>query len=81
LWWKFGGERAAGGMRENLEANRLSGSPVFRSSERSEIALSAVICTYNQYELLPAAIEPLAKQDLPARLVGISASRAWREAG
>ena len=50
------------------EANRLSGSPVSRSPERSEIALSAVICTYNRYDLLPAAIESLVKQDLPTDL-------------
>src|SRR5262249_37072141 len=48
------------------DANRLSDSPVLRSPERSEIALSAVICTYNRYDLLPAAIESLVKQDLPA---------------
>ena len=48
------------------DANRFSGSPVLPSPERSEIALSAVICTYNRYDLLPAAIESLVKQDLPA---------------
>jgi len=53
------------------DANRLSGSPVLRSLERSEIALSAVICTYNRYDLLPAAIESLVKQDLPTDLFEI----------
>jgi hypothetical protein len=38
------------------DAKRLSGSPVLRSPEQ-EIALSAVICTYNRYDLLPEAIE------------------------
>jgi len=47
------------------DANSLSG-PVLRSPERGEIALSAVICTYNRYDLLPAAIESLVKQDVPA---------------
>jgi hypothetical protein len=30
------------------DANRFPGSPVLRSAERGEIALSAVICTYNR---------------------------------
>ena len=47
------------------DANSFSGSPVLRSPER-EIALSAVICTYNRYDLLPEAIELLIKQDIPA---------------
>lgn len=47
-------------------ANRSFSSPVLRSSERSETALSAVICTYDRYDLLPAAIESLVNQDLPA---------------
>jgi GT2 family glycosyltransferase/glycosyltransferase involved in cell wall biosynthesis len=48
------------------DANRSSSSPVLYPPERSEIALSAVICSYNRYDLLPAAIESLVKQDLPA---------------
>jgi hypothetical protein len=51
------------------DANRLSGSPVLRSREQ-EIALSAVICTHNRYDLL-LAIEPLVKQDVPADLFEI----------
>jgi glucosyl-dolichyl phosphate glucuronosyltransferase len=38
----------------------------FRSEHRAEIALSAVVCTYDRYELLPEAIESLARQDVPA---------------
>jgi|SRR5271163_1589716 len=53
------------------DANRFPGSPVLRSPERGEIALSAVICTYNRYDLLPAAIESLVKQDVPADLFEI----------
>jgi glycosyltransferase involved in cell wall biosynthesis len=52
------------------DANRFSGSPVLRSPER-EIALSAVICTYNRYDLLPEAIESLVKQDGPVDLFEI----------
>ena len=52
------------------DANRLSGSPVLRSPEQ-EIALSAVICTHNRYDLLPEAIESLVKQDVPADLFEI----------
>jgi GT2 family glycosyltransferase len=52
------------------DAKRLSGSPVLRSPEQ-EIALSAVICTYNRYDLLPEAIESLVKQDVPADLFEI----------
>jgi hypothetical protein len=52
------------------DANRLSGSPVLRSPEQ-EIALSAVICTHNRYDLLPEAIEPLVKEDVPADLFEI----------
>jgi cellulose synthase/poly-beta-1,6-N-acetylglucosamine synthase-like glycosyltransferase len=52
------------------DANHLSGSPVLRSPEQ-EIALSAVICTYNRYDLLPEAIESLVKQDVPADLFEI----------
>lgn len=48
------------------DANSLSGSPVLRPGERGEVALSAVICTYNRYDLLPEAIESLAEQDVPA---------------
>lgn len=48
------------------DANSLSGSPVLRPAERGEVALSAVICTYNRYDLLPEAIESLAEQDVPA---------------
>ena len=42
-----------------------------RSPERGEIALTAVICTYNRYDLLPEAIELLLKQDVPADLFEI----------
>ncbi len=42
-----------------------------RSPERGEIALTAVICTYNRYDLLPEAIESLLKQDVPADLFEI----------
>jgi glycosyltransferase involved in cell wall biosynthesis len=52
------------------DANHLSGSPVLRSPEQ-EIALSAVICTYNRYDLLPEAIESQVKQDVPADLFEI----------
>jgi len=48
------------------DTKRSSSSPVLPSPERSEIALSAVICTYNRYDLLPAAIESLVNQNLPA---------------
>ena len=53
------------------DANNFSGSPVLRSPERGEIALSAVICTYNRYDLLPEAIESLVKQNVPAGLFEI----------
>ena len=39
------------------DANSFSGSPALRSAEPGEIALSAVICTYNRYDLLLEAIE------------------------
>jgi glycosyltransferase involved in cell wall biosynthesis len=48
------------------DANEFSGSPVLRSAEQGEFALSAVICTYNRYDLLPEAIESLIQQDIPA---------------
>src|SRR5271166_4237128 len=48
------------------DANSFSGSPVLRSAERDEIALSAVICTYNRHDMLPEAIESLVQQDIPA---------------
>ena len=38
---------------------------------RTEPALSAVICTYDRYELLPEAIESLQRQDAPAGTVEI----------
>ncbi|HEX4616410.1 MAG TPA: glycosyltransferase family 2 protein, partial [Stellaceae bacterium] len=47
-------------------ANSFSISPDLRSAEQGEIALSAVICTYNRYDLLPEAIESLVEQDVPA---------------
>src|SRR3954452_2903372 len=53
------------------DANSFSGSPALRSAEEGEIALSAVICTYNRYDLLPEAIESLAGQDVPAGLLEI----------
>jgi glucosyl-dolichyl phosphate glucuronosyltransferase len=52
------------------DANRFSDSPMLHSPEQ-EIALSAVICTYNRYDLLPEAIESLVKQDVPADLFEI----------
>ena len=52
------------------DANRFSDSPILRPPEQ-EIALSAVICTYNRYDLLPEAIESLLKQDVPADLFEI----------
>ena len=48
------------------DGNIFSGSPVLRPVERGEIAVSAVICTYNRYDLLPEAIESLVEQDVPA---------------
>jgi glycosyltransferase involved in cell wall biosynthesis len=36
-----------------------------RSAEQAGIALSAVICTYNRYDLLPEAIESLIEQENP----------------
>jgi len=51
------------------DANSFSGSPVLRSREQGEIALSAIICTYNRYELLPGAIDSLVEQDVPAGLL------------
>ena len=53
------------------DANSFSGSPVPRSPEQGGIALSAVICTYNRYDLLPEAIESLVEQDIPAGLLEI----------
>src|ERR1700751_2726872 len=53
------------------DANSLSDSPVLGSAERGGIALSAVICTYNRYDLLPEAIESLVEQDVPAGLFEI----------
>jgi glucosyl-dolichyl phosphate glucuronosyltransferase len=53
------------------DANSFSGSPGLRSPERGDIALSAVICTYNRYDLLPEAIESLLEQDVPAGLFQI----------
>ena len=50
------------------DANSFSGASLLRSPERGEIALSAVICTYNRYDLLPEAIESLVKQDVPPGL-------------
>jgi hypothetical protein len=41
----------ASALMSTSDAKRLSGSPVLRSPEQ-EIALSAVICTYNRYDLL-----------------------------
>ena len=48
------------------DANSFSGLPALGSAEQGEVALSAVICTYNRYDLLPEAIESLVEQDLPA---------------
>jgi GT2 family glycosyltransferase/glycosyltransferase involved in cell wall biosynthesis len=48
------------------DANSCSGLAVSRSPERGEIALSAIICTYNRYDLLPEAIDSLLEQDVPA---------------
>jgi GT2 family glycosyltransferase/glycosyltransferase involved in cell wall biosynthesis len=48
------------------DANSFSGSPALRSAEQGGLALSAVICTYNRYDLLPEAIESLVEQDVPA---------------
>src|SRR5271157_5298283 len=53
------------------DPNSFSGSSSSRSAEPSEIELSAVICTYNRYDLLPEAIESLVKQDAPAGLFEI----------
>jgi glucosyl-dolichyl phosphate glucuronosyltransferase len=53
------------------DANSFSGLPMLRSPERGEIALTAVICTYNRYDLLPEAIESLLEQDVPAGLFEI----------
>jgi len=53
------------------DVNSLSVSPLRHSPERGGIALSAVICTYNRYELLPEAIESLLEQDVPADLFEI----------
>jgi GT2 family glycosyltransferase/glycosyltransferase involved in cell wall biosynthesis len=53
------------------DANSFLGSPVSRTPERGEIALSAIICTYNRYGLLPEAIDSLIKQDIPAGLLEI----------
>jgi GT2 family glycosyltransferase/glycosyltransferase involved in cell wall biosynthesis len=53
------------------DANSSLGSPVSRSPERGEIALSAIICTYNRYDLLPEAIDSLVKQDIPPGLLEI----------
>jgi len=60
----------AAALMSTSDANRFSGSPVLRSPER-EVALSAVICTYDRYDLLPAAIESLVKQDVAADLFEI----------
>jgi hypothetical protein len=48
-----------------FDANSFSGSPALRSAEQAAIALSAVICTYNRYDLLPEAIESLIGQEIP----------------
>ena len=40
-------------------------------STRRDVALSAVICTYDRYELLPEAIESLRRQDAPEGLIEI----------
>src|SRR5690242_6224837 len=53
------------------DANGFSGSPALRSVGQGEIALSAVICTHNRYDLLPEAIESLVQQDVPAGLFEI----------
>ena len=53
------------------DANSWPGLAVSRSSERCEIALSAIICTYNRYDLLPEAIDSLLEQDIPAGLLEI----------
>src|SRR5260370_21660369 len=53
------------------DANSCSGLPVSHSTERGEIALSAIICTYNRYDLLPEAIDSLVEQDVPAGLLEI----------
>ena len=52
------------------DANSFFGS-VSRTPERGEIALSAIICTYNRYGLLPEAIDSLINQDIPASLLEI----------
>jgi GT2 family glycosyltransferase/glycosyltransferase involved in cell wall biosynthesis len=53
------------------DANGCSGLPISRSPERGEIALSAIICTYNRYDLLAKAIDSLVEQDVPAGLLEI----------
>jgi GT2 family glycosyltransferase/glycosyltransferase involved in cell wall biosynthesis len=53
------------------DANSCSGLAGSRSPERGEIALSAIICTYNRYDLLPEAIDSLLEQDVPAGLLEI----------
>jgi GT2 family glycosyltransferase/glycosyltransferase involved in cell wall biosynthesis len=53
------------------DANSFLGSPVSRSPGRGETALSAIICTYNRYDLLPGAIDSLVQQDIPAGLLEI----------
>jgi hypothetical protein len=47
------------------DPNSFSGSSVLRSPERAEVALSAVICTYSRCDLLPGAVESLARQGAP----------------
>src|SRR5260370_23078028 len=53
------------------DANSCSGLPGSHSTERGEIGLSAIICTYNRYDLLPEAIDSLVEQDVPAGLLEI----------
>jgi GT2 family glycosyltransferase/glycosyltransferase involved in cell wall biosynthesis len=47
------------------DADSFSGSPVMPAAQRGGIDLSAIICTYNRYDLLPEAIESLIEQDVP----------------
>ena len=49
----------------------VSGSSAPAVSGPSEIALSAVICTYDRYDLLPGAVESLLEQDAPSGAIEI----------
>src|ERR1700740_3034264 len=44
-------------LMSTSDANSFFGSPVSRSPERGEIALSAIICTYNRYGFLAEGLD------------------------